>query len=348
MGLWDRLRGKPSAETPPAATAGIGPEAACTLTATLPVPAGRTTDGRANTSGLAVCADGSVALSGQGDGLVRVWDPARGVLVRTLEGHQWGSVSVDVSTDGSTAVSACREGTLCVWDLSSGALRRCIQTGGALECVTLAADCTVAATNRDGANGLRDSAVLWDLTTGERVHELKVEEMGPITVAMSPTRSLVAIGTQRGRVELMSLGPDGRRATLEAHTTAKPYGAAVRFSGNGARLITHGKIGWGGGSPFDNEIKIWDPESGRCIATLTGHQGGVTGAVLSHDGALAVSTGHDKTVFLWDAAGGRPLTRLEGHAEAQLAALSGDGTRVVSGGVLDPMRFWIVHRNAPP
>jgi WD40 repeat protein len=67
---------------------------------------------------VAVTADGTTALSGGGDGTVRVWDLATGQLRATLTGHISVS-SVAVTPDGTTAVSGgSYDGTVRVWDLA--------------------------------------------------------------------------------------------------------------------------------------------------------------------------------------------------------------------------------------
>jgi WD40 repeat protein len=82
-------------------------------------------------------------------------------------------------------------------------------------------------------------------------------------------------------------------------------------------------------------VRLWEASSGRLLATLSGHTGGVRGPALSGDGRLVVSGSLDGTVRLWEAQRGsclrtlRPerryerldITGLTGITAAQRAAL---------------------------
>lgn len=51
---------------------------------------------------------------------------------------------------------------------------------------------------------------------------------------------------------------------------------------------------------MENELKVWNTESGQNVANLAGHQGDIYSIKASYDGSFAVSVGVDKMVKLWD------------------------------------------------
>ena len=54
------------------------------------------------------------------------------------------------------------------------------------------------------------------------------------------------------------------------------------------------------GGLMENDVKVWDTETGQNIANLQGHQGNIYSIKTSFDGSFAVSVGVDKLIKIWD------------------------------------------------
>ena len=65
----------------------------------------------------------------------------------------------------------------------------------------------------------------------------------------------------------------------------------VAFSPDGRLLATASK---------DKTARLWDPATGECLRTLTGHDDFVRGVAFSPDGRLLATASNDKTARLWD------------------------------------------------
>ncbi|KAJ1461709.1 WD40-repeat-containing domain protein, partial [Pelagophyceae sp. CCMP2097] len=67
----------------------------------------------------------------------------------------------------------------------------------------------------------------------------------------------------------------------------------------------------------DRTVRLWEPESGRCVRTLVGHDDAVMGAGFSEDGLRLVSRrsacGMDNFLILWNTLNGAMLRRFFGH-----------------------------------
>ncbi|HLK55897.1 MAG TPA: TIR domain-containing protein, partial [Chthonomonadaceae bacterium] len=116
---------------------------------------------------------------------------------------------------------------------------------------------------------------------------------------------------------------------LKGHTN---WVRGVALSSDGLRAVS---------GSYDNTVRVWDLQTGRCIATLKGHTGTVYGVALSSDGLRVVSGSYDNTVRVWDLQTRRCIATLKGHIETVHGiALSSDGHRAVSGSADKTVRVW--------
>src|SRR5262249_30013688 len=89
----------------------------------------------------------------------------------------------------------------------------------------------------------------------------------------------------------------------------------------------------------DDVVRIWDLDTGKAVAALTGHDWHVLSVTFSPDGKLMASGGRDNTARIWDIASGKELLRLShketrpsyrGDSHISALAFSPDGKRLAS------------------
>jgi WD40 repeat protein len=109
---------------------------------------------------------------------------------------------------------------------------------------------------------------------------------------------------------------------------------AVAWSPDGTLVASAGQ---------DGSITIRDAVSGKPVASLAAHSGGVTAVTFSQRGEWLASAGADATVKLWDVASRRLQATFFGHLGTVLSvAIAPDSSALVSGGDDGTVKFWDV------
>jgi WD40 repeat protein len=290
----------------------------------------RTLEGHARwVTGVAVSADGKVAVSASRDHTLKIWDLANGRELHTLRGHTGPAWGVALNADATVAVSASDDQTLKVWDMASGRELRTLQGHiGGVRGVALSADGRVAV-----SASYDQTLKVWDVGSGRELHTLRGHTGIVWGVAMSADGTVAASASMDHTLKVWHVASGEVLHTLQGHTDSV-RGVAVSADG---RLVVS--------ASHDQTLKVWDLRSGRELHTLQGHTHYVDAVALTADGKMAVSASLDDTLKVWQVASGLELDTLRGHTGTVYGvALSADGTVAVSASGDRTLKVWEVTR----
>ncbi|MBA1420715.1 MAG: hypothetical protein FAF03_07660 [Epsilonproteobacteria bacterium] len=66
---------------------------------------------------------------------------------------------------------------------------------------------------------------------------------------------------------------------------------------------------------WDNNVKIWERESGKLLKTLEGHTDNISSVAISQDTKYIVSSSWDSSIKIWDRESGKLLKEMWGGAD---------------------------------
>lgn len=261
----------------------------------------------------------TLATAGQ-DGVVRLWGQD-GTLKKLLEGHTGSVFSLEWAPSDKVLLTGAEDSVAIVWDAATGAaltrftghsapvLDVCwksdttFATAGTDHVVkvgtlaTAGGSCEVEVVATFAGHSNEINALAWssdgrllasasDDTTA-KVWDVEAAQQQPESSAPADAAA-AGEGSQTGPQPLHSLTAH----TGQVYSLAWAPAAARDSVGSIMRLATGSQ---------DNTVRLWDTESGACLATLAAHAGVVYSVQYSPDGLLLASGGFDKAVHVWDA-----------------------------------------------
>ncbi len=148
-------------------------------------------------SALAFSPDGKLLLSGDPEGIVRVWDVEAGKLLRGFEAIGVPVVRIVVSPDGSRLAALSSRDRVTVFPLHEGLAARTIDAGHVIRTAAFLPDGTALVTAGEGRR-----VECWDLAAGEARWMVDESSFPVQQVLAAPDGASVAVRLRNGKVTL--------------------------------------------------------------------------------------------------------------------------------------------------
>jgi serine/threonine protein kinase len=273
---------------------------------------------------------GSLSLASTGaDGTLRLWDAAKGELIRTVEAGD--NVTGALSVQERIAAVGHQDGMVSIWDLDRGQRQRTFKRNDALIwSVAFAGD-----TQRVLSAGHDWAVALWDQRRDAgpahlfEGHDNAVQAVAFGSRPSSQGGSLLATGSADKTIRLWDAADFGQIRIYRGH---RDFVSALAFAPDGGHFAS---------ASFDKTVKLWSTSESGSSRTLRGHKGRVTAVAFSPDGQILASASEDGTVRLWDWKRSRVVRTLAGHTGGVRAvAFSADGKYAATAGEDGSIRLW--------
>ncbi len=274
---------------------------------------------------LAMSPDGRVLAAVGEQGMIVLFDPITGTLLKRWQGHANTATAIVFHPAGQWfSTSGDNDRNIIGWSLPEGEK---LWEWNAPDAVM------ALAINPDGsrlASGGKDQQVtLWDTTTGTVVQTLQGHTGTIQGLAFSPDGQLLVSAAADHSARIWDLSTQQLRHELRGHNA--PLNDIIVHP-DGQRVAT---------SSNDKTIRLWDVNTGRTIQELVGHKNEVNGLAWVEAGQYIASGSRDRTVRIWHLASGVTMRVLQGH-EHEVDNLTAAGTRIYSASGDYTLKSWDV------
>ncbi|BAY37650.1 pentapeptide repeat protein [Nostoc sp. NIES-2111] len=271
--------------------------------------------------------DGQFLATGDGNGIVRLWEVSSGREILSCKGHTSGILSVSFSSDTDTFASGGYDGTIKLWDRHNS---RCLKSleghNYSVNSVVFSPQSTILA-----SGGSDHTIRLWDVNTGQCLKILLGHTDSVRSVAFSTDGKILVSGASDNTIRLWDIQNGECVKILQEHTDSI---YSVALSSDGQLLAS---------ASYDTTLKLWEMQTGECKLTLEANNYPILTIAFSPDGKMLASSSNQR-IKVWDINTNQCLQILEGHFNTiRSISFSPNGDILASGSFDKTVRFWNVN-----
>lgn len=258
-------------------------------------------------SSAAISGDGRLVITGSWDTTTRLWDSTSRYLLRIYREHQtfrswerWSAfgiitdtlavyqtpiMAVALSPDATLAATGAWDGLVRLWRVSDGQTLQVLDGQSSVRSLAFSPEGGQLVAGCEAKN-----AFIWDTSSGKVLRRLENHQGYVTAVAFSPDGALVATGSEGLSVCLWDAAAGQLVNSFGPKASEAGWLRSVAFSPDNRLLLTGGD---------DQTVRLWEIAGGRQLASLTNHQGIVTGVAFAPWGKVMASWDSMRELKLW-------------------------------------------------
>ena len=271
---------------------------------------------------IAVSRDGTLAVTGSLDSLVKIWTLSNGETHTTLAGHRGAITCITFSANGLFVVSGSEDTNLTVWGLTVGLI---VSTFSEHRVKPIAVQVS------------HDSKKILSIDESG-IHRLWIADTGQqIFVLTKPTHNVTLHGNnifaQPSKLSntlryWSTFDPDNEKSVNHTESITCYY-----LTYDGLTLVTGSN---------DKSLKVWEVSTSKLTQILVGHEGAVTCVhIAALKPSLIISGSLDCNSIVWDMTTGTEMFTLTGHTSKVChVRLALDGSMALTAGEDNLLIIW--------
>ncbi|WP_019500703.1 NB-ARC domain-containing protein [Pseudanabaena sp. PCC 6802] len=206
--------------------------------------------------------NGQLLASTSHDKIVRLWNTSTGECLREWQGDTTIVYSVSFSPDDRILATGGIDARIKLWDVTTGECLKTLHDGTQVWSIAFSPDGLILA---NGSS--RNTVKLWEVDSGKCLKELEGHNSQIWSVAFSPDGQILASGSSDRTIRLWDMRTGECLRTLQGHSDSVE---SVAFRPDNSQTLaesinSHQILASGS---KDETIKLWDVETGECLATL--------------------------------------------------------------------------------
>lgn len=242
-------------------------------------------------------ADGNyVLLCTSTDRSIKLYSPAKNLLLKTYKGHNYDVLDIRCSFDNASICSASADKNVFLWDVATGNPTRKLKGHLApVNCVQFNEDASVVV-----SGSVDNSVKLWDNRSRNIAPIQSLDDAKDSITCLDVSNHEVLTGSADARIRLYDL----RKGELTSDFMGSPVSSA-RLSNDGQCVLV--------GTMGDQTVRLLDKHSGELLNEYKGHKNlnyKLESGFAPGD-AQVVSGSEDGRLLIWDLIDAKILTSLD-------------------------------------